>query len=288
MLPLDLVKGIVTKSTGRLQADDVYKMTIDDIFRAVHGLIDTHAHLDEIEQIDPILETARKSGLTAILAVGQDLNSNLKTLEISSRYPGFVYPAIGLHPWSIGCMDPYVLAENIGYIRQNLRFAQALGEVGLDYDKRVLKTAGKDQQKDVLRQLLEMAVEFDKPVSFHSRYAWKDSLSIIKDVGVKRLVFHWYTGFSSTLTELVEAGYYISATPAAEYHDEHRRAVREVSLDRLLLETDCPVYYGRENRYQSQPSDVLRSLKAAAEIKGLNEQELVEQTTANARRLFDL
>ncbi|MCX6006589.1 MAG: TatD family hydrolase, partial [Chloroflexi bacterium] len=190
----------------------------------MHGLIDTHAHLDEIEQIDTVLKNARQSGLEAIIAVGQDLDSNLKITEMASHYPGFVYPAIGLHPWAIGNMDPYDLAANISYIRQNLPVAQALGEVGLDYDKRVLKTAGKDVQKDVLRQLLEISVEFDKPVSFHSRYAWKDSLALIKEVGVQRLVFHWYTGFSSTLRELVEAGYYISATPAAEYHDEHRRA----------------------------------------------------------------
>ena len=254
----------------------------------MHGLIDTHAHLDEIEQIDTVLKNARQLGIEAIIAVGQDLNSNLEIIEIVSHYPGFVYPAIGLHPWAIGNMDPYDLASNISYIRQNLPVAQALGEVGLDYDKRVLKTAGKEIQKDVLRQLLEISLEFDKPVSFHSRYAWKDSLALIKEVGVKRLVFHWYTGFSSTLRELVEAGYYISATPAAEYHDEHRRAVREVPIDRLLLETDCPVPYGRENKYTSQPSDVLRSLKAAAEIKGIDEKELAVQTTMNAKRLFDL
>jgi TatD DNase family protein len=254
----------------------------------VHGLIDTHAHLDEIEQVDAVLKDAGQSGLEAIIAVGQDLNSNLKTIELVSRYPGLVYPAIGLHPWAIGNMDPYSLAENINYIRKNLPVVQALGEVGLDYDKRVLKTAGKDVQKDVLRQLLEISLEFDKPVSFHSRYAWKDSLALIKEVGVKRLVFHWYTGFSSTLTELVEAGYYISATPAAEYHDEHRRAVREVPVDRLMLETDCPVNYGRENKYLSQPSDVFRSLKAAAEIKGIDEKELAAQTTVNASRFFDL
>jgi TatD DNase family protein len=254
----------------------------------VHGLIDTHAHLDEIEQVDAVLKDAGQSGLEAIIAVGQDFNSNLKTIELASRYPGFIYPAIGLHPWAIGNMDPYSLAENINYIRKNLPVVQALGEVGLDYDKRVLKTAGKDVQKDVLRQLLELSVEFDKPVSFHSRYAWKDSLALIKEVGVKRLVFHWYTGFSSTLTELVEAGYYISATPAAEYHDEHRRAVREVPVDMLMLETDCPVNYGRENKYRSQPSDVFRSLKAAAEIKGIDEKELAAQTTVNASRFFDL
>jgi len=254
----------------------------------VHGLIDTHAHLDELEEIDSVIEQSRQSGLDAIIAVGQDLDSNLKTFELGSRYPGFVYPAIGLHPWTIGTKDPPQIEITINYIKENLGRAQALGEVGLDYDKRVLKTADKEIQKDVLRRLLEMAVESDKPVSFHSRYAWKDSLALIKEVGVKRLVFHWYTGFSSTLTELVEAGYYISATPAAEYHDEHRRAVREVPPDKLLLETDCPVYYGRENRYRSQPSDVLRSLRAAAEIKGISEEELRKQTTVNARRLFNL
>lgn len=109
-----------------------------------------------------------------------------------------------------------------------------------------------------------------------------------QETGIKRLVFHWYTGFSSTLSELIEAGYYISATPAAEYHDEHRRAIREAPLDRLLLETDCPVFYGRPDRYRSQPSDVLRSLKAAAAIKNSTVAELALQTTNNARHLFGI
>ncbi|MBN1375326.1 MAG: TatD family hydrolase [Dehalococcoidia bacterium] len=254
----------------------------------MHGLVDTHAHLDEIEEIDRVLSGARQSGLDAIIAVGQDLHSNRKTIELASQHPGFVYPSIGLHPWAIGNMPPYQLEENIDFIRQELKNMQALGEVGLDYDKRVLKTAGKDIQKDVLRKLLEIALKNNKPVSLHSRYAWKDSLALVKEMGIKRLVFHWYTGFSGTLAELLEAGYYVSATPAAEYHDEHRRTIREAPTERLLLETDCPVYYGRENKYRSQPSDVLRSLRAAAEIKGISLEELAEETTRNAHKLFKL
>jgi TatD DNase family protein len=254
----------------------------------VPGLVDTHAHLDEIDQLDDSLHQARQADVVAVVAVGQDLKSNLTTLDIASRHPGFIYPAIGIHPWTIGNLEPPQLEENILFVKENLNKSIALGEVGLDYDKRVLRSAGKDLQKEVLGQLLRIAVAEGKPVSFHSRYAWKDSLALIKQVGVKRLVFHWYTGFSSTLAELVEAGYYISATPAAEYHDEHRRAIREVPLDRLILETDCPVYYGRENKYRSQPADVIRSLKASAEIKGIREEELAEQTTVNARALFNL
>ena len=251
-------------------------------------LFDTHAHLDEIEDCDTAIERARLAGVAGIISVGQDLSSNNKTLELAARYPGYVHPALGLHPWTIGNLDAAQLEENIKFIADNLHGAVALGEVGLDYDKRVLKGAGKEVQKEALRRLLALAVIHHKPVSLHSRYAWKDALDECKTAGIKKLVFHWYTGLSSTLAELIEAGYYISATPAAEYHDEHRRAVREVSVERLLLETDCPVFYGREQRYRSQPSDVLRSLKAAAQVKGMDENELATITTANTARLFGL
>ena len=249
-------------------------------------LVDTHAHLDEVEDCDSVIGRARLAGVAAIIAVGQELSSNIKTLELSEDYQGFVYPALGLHPWAIGSLDMAQIEENINFISNNLHRAVALGEVGLDYDKRVLKGTAKEKQKEVLRQLLALALRHDKAVSLHSRYAWKDALEEVKTAGITRLVFHWYTGFSSTLAELIEAGYYISATPAAEYHDEHRRAVREVPVERLLLETDCPVHYGREQRYRSQPSDVVRSLGAAAQIKNMGETDLADITTANAALLF--
>jgi len=241
-----------------------------------------------MEDADSAIERARLAGVAGIIAVGQDLSSNNKILELAARYPGYIYPALGLHPWAIGSQDAAQLEDNISFIAANLHRAVVLGEVGLDYDKRVLKGAGRDVQKGVLRRLLALALDHDKPVSLHSRYAWKDALEEVKAAGITKLVFHWYTGFSSTLAELIEAGYYISATPAAEYHDEHRRAVREVPTERLLLETDCPVYYGREQRYRSQPSDVVRSLRAAAQIKSLDENALAGITTANTTRLFGM
>lgn len=255
---------------------------------SVLNLVDTHAHLDEIEDINPALERARQTGVTAILAMGQDLISNQKTLELANCHAGFVYPALGLHPWALGNMNPVQIEENISFITENLTQACALGEVGLDYDKRVLRAAEKELQKGTLKRLLKIALEYNKPVSLHSRYAWKDCLQLAKETGIKKLVFHWYTGFSSTLSELIEAGYYISATPAAEYHDEHRRAIREVPIEQLFLETDCPVYYGRENRYRSEPSDVMRSLKSATAIKGMDESEIATLTTKNARSLFGI
>ena len=252
------------------------------------ALIDTHAHLDEIDSLAQSLADARSKGVEAIIAVGQDLKSNLKVLELAGLYPGFIYAALGLHPWSLGSLNAGQLEENINFISENIGRAVALGEVGLDYDKRVLKGATKEAQQNVLTALLKIAAGHDKPVSLHSRYAWKDSLQTVKNAGLKRVVFHWYTGFSSTLAELLEAGYYISATPASEYHDEHRRAIREAPAAQLMLETDCPVYYGREARYRSSPGDVTRSLKAASAIKSTDEAELAQTTTLNARYFFGI
>jgi len=254
----------------------------------VYKLIDTHAHLDELKNLDLMLEEAKKAGVIAIVAVGSNHQSNIKTLEISQKHCRFVYPALGLHPWELGNLGTFEIDDNLRFIEQNIASAVAVGEIGLDYDKRVLKVASKELQKEVLGRLLNIAVQYAKPAVIHSRYAWKDALYLIQDIGIGKAVFHWFTGFSSVLRGIIDDGYFVSATPAVEYHEEHRRAVREAPLQRLLLETDCPVTYGRAARYESKPADVLRDLEAVSQLKGIAEATIAEQTTRNAINFFSL
>jgi len=254
----------------------------------VYKLIDTHAHLDELKNLDLMLEDAKKAGVIAIVAVGSNHQSNIKTLEISQKHRRFVYPALGLHPWELGNLGTFEIDDNLRFIEQNIASAVAVGEIGLDYDKRVLKAASKELQKEILGRLLNIARKYAKPAIIHSRYAWKDALHLIQDVGMDKAVFHWFTGFSSVLRGIMDGGYFVSATPAAEYHKEHRRAIREAPLQRLLLETDCPVTYGRAARYESQPADILRDLEAVSQLKGIAEATIAEQTTRNAINFFSL
>ena len=251
-------------------------------------LIDTHAHLDELKNLDSAIEEAKKVEVVIIVAVGSNSESNAKTLEIARRYDSFVYPALGLHPWELGNLGSSQIDESLRFIEENIAEAVAVGEIGLDYDKRVVKVASKELQKEVLGRLLDLAVKYAKPAIIHSRYAWKDALQLVQDSGIEKAVFHWFTGFSSVLKAIIDAGYFVSATPATEYHEEHRRAIREAPPDRLLLETDCPVTYGREARYESKPADVLRTLKAVAQLKGIDEATIAEQTTRNAIGFFSL
>jgi TatD DNase family protein len=252
-----------------------------------YRLIDTHAHLDEIENLEQVLSQAKEAGLEAIIAVGADMASNVKTLEIAARYPGFVYPALGWYPGNIKESE---IDAGLEFMKANIVKSVAIGEVGLDYSKWVRATADKNLQKRVLREILKIAKDHDKPALIHSRYAWRDAYDMVKEAGLTKAVFHWYTGPSSVLKDIIEGGYYISVSPAIEYHEEHRRAVKETPLAQLLLETDSPVVYerGREGEFKATPADAVRSLKGAAALKGLSEAEVAEATTQNARRLFEI
>ncbi len=251
----------------------------------MYRLIDTHAHLDEIENLEQVLAGAQAAGLAAIIAVGSDIASNIKTLEIAARYSGFVYPALGYHPEKIKDSE---IDANLVFIESHIDEAVAVGEVGLDYSKWVRAIADKDLQKRALGEILKIAKTHDKPALIHSRYAWRDALDTVREAGIVKAVFHWYTGTSSVLRDIIAGGYYISVTPAVAYHEEHRRAVKEPPLGRLLLETDAPVVYarGREGEFKSSPADVLRSLKGAAALRGLSETEIAEATTENAKKII--
>ncbi len=250
-------------------------------------LIDTHAHLEEIAGLEQVLAEARSAHVVAIIAVGSDATSNQKVLQVAQKYDGFVYPALGLHPWNLRYSG---LGCDLESIEANINQAVAVGEVGLDYHKKVRAVAEKDFQKHALREVLKMAGVHKKPVIIHSRYAWRDAFDLVEEAHVEQAVFHWYTGTSSVLKDIVGQGYFISANPAIEYHEEHRRAVKEIPLDRLLLETDSPVVYrrGSEFEYESRPADVRRGLRGVDRLKGIGETRIAEVTTENALRFFRL
>jgi len=250
----------------------------------LYRLIDSHAHLEELDDLDSIIDRARQNGVIAIVAVGSDYESNNRVMEIAGKHHGFVYPALGLHPGLLH-QPAESLERQLQFIKDHMDQAVAIGEVGLDYHKRVLSGTSKDYQHRVFSVLLALGQQHRKPVIIHSRYAWRDSFTLTKEAGVELAVFHWYTGPSNVLREILDAGYFVSATLAAEYHAEHRRAVKEAPLEKLLLETDCPVVY---QGHRSEPADVTRSLQASADIKGLPPEVVAERTTQNSRLLFGI
>ncbi|MBN1614561.1 MAG: TatD family hydrolase [Deltaproteobacteria bacterium] len=240
--------------------------------------IDGHAHLAEMEDVQSSLDHARNQGVEAVIAVGMDVASNEKTFQIAKQNPGFVYPAIGYHPWSIRKRD---IGKTINYIEKEVGRAIALGEVGLDFKINVRR----DLQEEVLRALAALASHHDKPLILHCRHAYERVFSIAQAAGVKSAVFHWYVDTLDLLREIVKAGYVISATPALQYSPPHQAAVRAAPIEHILLETDCPVEYQQK---ASRPGDVMVTLREVARLKGLSPESVARQTTENARGVFRL
>jgi TatD DNase family protein len=149
----------------------------------MYELVESHAHIDELENTTEILTDARRSNIIAIIGVGTALASNQKILDLSKGYKGFIYPALGLHPWNIGDSD---YKQNIAFIQDNIKESTGIGEIGLDYSKGIKARAGKELQKSIFRELLELGREYDKPAIIHSRYSWRDCLNIARETKIER------------------------------------------------------------------------------------------------------
>jgi TatD DNase family protein len=241
-------------------------------------LIDCHAHLEELEDLSESLQEAKAADVGGIIGVGMGIESNQKVLNIAKENKGYVYPALGYHPWVIREEE---IETNLSFVRDHAGEGVALGEIGLDYKIKVKK----ELQWKVFGELLDIALQSDKPAIVHCRFSQRRAFDMMRERKIERAVFHWYSGPLRLLSEILEAGYLISATPALAYSPPHQEAIKRAPIERVLLETDTPVsYQGKESR----PKDVRISLKEVSRLKGVDPSVVAEQTTENASRFFKI
>ncbi|OGX25883.1 MAG: hypothetical protein A2787_05535 [Omnitrophica WOR_2 bacterium RIFCSPHIGHO2_01_FULL_48_9] len=253
------------------------------------NIIDTHTHLDHLEDIEGALRRAQQAGVAAIVAVGVDLAANKRNLEIkrATQQPK-IYVALGIHP---GNINPAEVAATLKFIRENIKEVVAIGETGLDYWYKWVKKdeAKKQEQRATFQKQLELAKEFDLPVVIHSRGAWRDCLSMTQQAGVKKALFHWYSGPVDILQEILAGGYYVSTSPSVAYSPQSREAMAAAPIERTLIETDSPVYYGEKDKgFLAEPKDVFRTLQAYAELKKVPEEKALNILNQNAKDFFAL
>lgn len=248
-------------------------------------LVDSHVHLDLMDCTENVIKRAKKTGIVAILAMGANLESNKKTLNLATKYPGYVFPCLGLHP---GDIQETNISDTIKHIKDNISKCIAIGEIGLDYSYPSTKSKEvREKQRQIYIELLKLARESSLPISIHSRSAYKDSLSILKEHGPKKAVFHWYDGPLHYLKIILDSGYYVSATPAANYNKGMKAVLVNTPLEQILVETDSPVFLRTQNRY-SEPADLGITINALAGIKGDSKENVVRITSKNTETLFHI
>lgn len=248
-------------------------------------LIDTHAHLDSLEDLPGALARARENGIGKIIAISSDLESSRETVSISEKY-GNVFAAVGVHPHAANTADSGVLNEI-----ETLAGAGkvvAVGETGLDYH--YLKSE-KDAQIKSFAAHIGIAYRADLPVVIHVRNADQDLINILKTerVSGRTGVIHCFTGNYDTARTYIDLGFYISFSGIATFKksEEIRDAAKKIPGDRLLIETDSPYLAPVPLRGKSnEPAYVKYVAELIAGTRGVSPGEIEEMTSENAERLF--
>jgi TatD DNase family protein len=249
-------------------------------------VIDTHAHLDALDgEADDALARARQAGVTRVIAVGSGLDSCRATLEIAEREEG-VFAALGLHPHQAGDMeegDVEQLQELLAHPK-----AVAVGEAGLDYYR---DYAPHDRQLEAFRIQAALAVNLDKPLVVHSRAADEETVAVLVELPENaRVILHCFSSLG-LLGPALERGWYVSFAGNVTYPNaaELRTAAARVSPDRLLAETDSPYLAPQPVRgRRNEPANVLHTLAALAEVRGVDPDELGRTIDDNATAAFEL
>ncbi len=252
-------------------------------------LIDSHAHIyyrDYAGDFDDMLERAADAGVSAIIVVGTDIESSRESVELAEKYP-ILYASVGIHPHDAGRVTDacYDVIRNLAL--SSLKVV-AIGEIGLDYYR---DRSPRDLQVTVFRRFLRMAAELHKPVIIHDRDAHDHVMTILREESVRKGVLHCFSGDAAMAAEAAALGFHISIPGTITYpgNQSLRDVVQAVSIDRMLVETDCPYLTPAPHRgKRNEPAYVRLAAEKLAEVKGLTLEDVARITTKNAGDLFGI
>lgn len=256
-------------------------------------MIDTHAHVHDRgydEDRAAMLARARAAGVETIVTIGCDLEDSRRALETARTYG--LLASIGIHPHEAKDAPDDIAAAFEALRARGGPHVVAVGETGLDYH---YNHSPAPDQRRVMAAQLDYARELGLPVVFHQREAMADFIAILRekwDRSVMRGVIHCFTGDASEARTFVDdfgLKLGIGGVVTFKTAEKLRDAVRAVTADALILETDCPYlapvpYRGKRN----EPAFMVESARKVAEVLAASERDVVARTSRNARELFRL
>lgn len=241
-----------------------------------YKIFDTHSHYDDEafnEDREVVIEQLKNDGVIGILNCACSKASLKTTNDLTIKYD-FIYGALGIHPSDANDYDESVKDEIIRLVNKNKKIL-AIGEIGLDYywDE----NPEREVQKRVFREQMNLAQDLNLPVVIHDRDAHKDTLEIIKEFPKVRGIIHCFSGSLEFAKECVKLGYYIGVTGVVTFKNARKihEVVKEIPLEKLLVETDCPYMAPVPNRGKRNKSDYIRYIiEKIAEIRGISSNEV--------------
>ena len=254
--------------------------------------IDTHTHIydaafDGCEE--EVISRAADAGVSVLLQPDVDSTERERMFNLSGKYPGVLYPMLGLYPGSVNGSWQEELDSMLPWKESHPEIV-AVGEIGLDYH---YGAEFRKEQKEVLRIQLEAAARWGLPVNIHLREATGDFLDILRDcahLGLRGNL-HAFSLSAQTFRQVCRYGDFMAGIGGVITfrNSSLAREVKEIPLERILLETDSPYLTPvphRGERNESAYVPIIASFLAGC--KGTSVEEVAAVTTANARKLFGL
>ncbi len=248
---------------------------------------DSHCHLDHekfADDLDSVLARAGEAGVARILCIGTgdgppELN---RAIRLAEAHPQIV-ATVGVHPHEAAKVVPQTY-DDLRALGVHPKVV-AYGEIGLDYH---YDFSPRDVQREVFINQLNVARDLNLPIIIHTREAWDDTMSILKDHWTGPGILHCFTGDAAQAEQALHQGFHLAYGGVVTFKtaDNVREAVRITPDDRLLIETDAPFlapipYRGKRN----EPSMMLETLKKLAEVRQTTPEHIAAVTTANFDRL---
>ncbi len=256
--------------------------------------VDSHCHIGASnfgDEVPDVVARARAAGLTHLVHIGAggDVSACHEAMDLIDRFDE-VFCTLGVHPHDVG--EGFDASEVLALVRRLAAHPKVvgIGETGLDY---YYDHAPREAQCRALRQFLELAGELNRPVVFHVREAYHDFFPIIDEVGLPEAggVLHCFTGTEADAMGGLARGLDVSFSGIVTFKSagDLREVARQVPMERLLVETDCPYLAPVPKRgKRNEPAFVVHTAELLAQIKGVESDALRLQTAHNAKRLFNL
>jgi TatD DNase family protein len=248
-------------------------------------VIDTHAHLDALDDAPRALARAREAGVGRVITIGTTLDSCRAALELAEREEG-VFVSLGLHPHEAGAATAAEVDE-LATLLDHPK-AVAVGETGLDHFR---DYAPHDRQLDLFGAQAGLAVAAGKPLVVHTRSADDETVVVLTELPEDtKVVLHCFSSLR-LLGPALERGWYVSFAGNVTYPKatELRTAAAQVPADRILAETDSPYLSPQPVRGRpNEPANVVHTLATLAEARGQDPADLERVIDANATVAFSL
>ena len=248
-------------------------------------IIDTHAHLDMLDDPKRAIEEALEANVKKIIIPSVEPETFSKVIDLANTYEN-VYAQIGVHPSDAQKFNDDV-AKEMMELAKNKKVV-AVGEIGLDYywDKTFV-----DVQKKVFKTQIEIANILNLPVVVHDREAHGDTYEILEQMGAKKVLMHCFSGSVEFAKRCIDKGYYIALGGVVTFKNAKkvRQVAKEIPLDYIMLETDTPYLAPHPYRgQQNEPKYIVFSAKEIATLKDTALSEVESITTKNVQEFFNI